>query len=323
MHLTKPIIRKNRFLNPWDTTGPNLLDLIKWSFTRKRARWPSNVRLHHTDCPPNNILESDLRITFVNHATFLIQTQGVNILVDPVWSNTVSPLRIGFTRIHRPGIIFEDLPKIDYILITHSHYDHLDLPTVKRIWKRDKPRIVSGLNMEKHFSFLGAATQLSTLGWWDAFEAFDIGLKIYFVPSVHWSKRTPWDQNKCLWGGFIIQTSAWTLYFAGDTGFAQGKPFFEIADAFKSIDIAFLPIGSYEPRWFMKKSHLNPEEAVQIHQIIKPRLFSIPFHFGTFHLADEAYEAPLIALNQALVNQSLPLSSFHVLQPGAFWYHIE
>lgn len=312
--------KNGRFINPWLNTQPTFKDLLRWRLKGSRAQWPRKVSLSEIDCPPERVDGSKLRISYVNHSTLLIQTAGLNILIDPVWAQRVGPWGLlGPKRVHPPGIQFEDLPSIDYILVTHTHYDHLDIHTIRRIYKRDHPVIVSGLKTRPYFRVLGSEATIHTLDWWGYIAIGTI--KIHYCPALHWSKRTAFDRNQSLWGGFIIETQDWTVYCAGDTAFYQGSPFEQIAQQFPKIDIACIPIGAYKPRWFMQSAHLDPEEAVRAHQILKPHYFTIPIHYGTFNLSDEGYAAPLDDLKTAITHFNIPENAFKILKPGSHWFH--
>lgn len=274
-------------------------EVFDWWKTRKPAAWPEKVDVHPADVP----LRSDLLlITYVNHSTFLIQWGNVNILTDPIWSERASPFSfIGPKRHHVPGIDFDKLPPIDFVLVSHNHYDHMDLDTLKRLDDKFHPTFITGLGNDTYLKKNGIANVIG-LDWWES------NFGITYVPAEHFSARWPWDRNKMLWGGFIIQHEGETLYFAGDT--AYGKFFQEIHKRFGSPKVAFLPIGAYEPRWFMKPAHMNPEEALNA-QLDLGAKTAIAMHWGTFQLADEARDQPVIDLRQARTNER-----FLVLEPG-------
>jgi L-ascorbate metabolism protein UlaG (beta-lactamase superfamily) len=292
-----------------------LKDVIKWMRTSKPTKWPA-ITIKPMPSPPARVEGNDLRITFVNHSTFLIQTQGVNMLTDPVLSNTIGPIPgHGIKRLAAPGFRLNQLPKIDAILISHDHYDHLDLPTVRKIVRRDQAKVYTGLGVDtilkgKHIPH----THIQTLGWWQAVEAFK-HIKFHFVPVQHWSGRWLWDRNASLWGGFVIETPTKKIFFAGDTGY--GPHFHNIYKQLGPMDIALLPIGAYEPRWFMADMHMNPEEALKAHQDLQAKV-SIAMHFGTFQLTDEGYDQPVKDLHQALLKYKIPAKKFEVLSFGGY-----
>lgn len=308
-----PNFKGTRFQSPTKVIDHSLKDVFQWMWSREKPKWPA---LKHTPMPspPARVEGTEVRITFVNHSTFLIQTQGINIVTDPVWSKVIGPLGLhGVKRLAEPGITFDQLPKIDAILVSHDHYDHLDLPTIRKIVKRDDAKIFAGLGVDtilkgKHITHL----HIQTLGWWQEAQISDY-IKVHFVPVQHWSGRWVWDRNASLWGGFVIETPTKKIFFAGDTGY--GWHFHPIQEKFGPMDIALLPIGAYEPRWFMKDMHMNPEEAVKAHQDLCAKT-SIAMHFGTFPLADEGYAQPIEDLQQALLKYKLSDQEFRVLPFG-------
>jgi L-ascorbate metabolism protein UlaG (beta-lactamase superfamily) len=268
--------------------------------TRKRARWPKWIEY---DINPqiSARINNSIKITYINHSTFLIQLAGINILTDPVWSQTASPFQsIGPTRVHAPGIAFTKLPKIDIVLISHAHYDHLDLETVKKLHNAFQPIFITGLKISKYLTKVDKNINYKELNWWKTTNFNDV--EIVFTPAHHWSSRSLFIKNRILWGSFILKHKASTLYFAGDTGW--GKHFAQIAQAFAPITVAMLPIGAYEPRWFMKSSHISPYEALQAHSILKSKM-SIAMHFNCFKdLADDGFDEAKITLIKAMANNT-------------------
>jgi len=217
---------------------------------------------------------------------------------------------MGVKRVHQPGLDIDTLPHVDVILLTHNHYDHLDIPTLKKLHQYYNPEIITGLGnkalLEKH-----GFKRITELDWWQSTTVR--GQKITFVPAKHYSKRSLFDMNKSLWGGFIVSVPSGNIYVAGDTG--ASTHFQKIADKFQPILLAVLPIGSYEPQWFMHPSHINPKEAAQAHVILNART-SLGVHWGTFQLSDEMRFQPIWDLRRAMENEDLPESSFLVLNPG-------
>ena len=232
--------------------------------------------------------KTNLSVTWIGHATVLIQIDGINILTDPIWSERCSPVSFaGPKRYTKPGIEFESLPKIDIVMISHNHYDHMDLDTLVELEKKFKPVFFVGLKNKSLLKNLGIS-KIEELDWWESRKVKDID--IHFTPTQHFSGRGLFDKNSTLWGSYILKGSKNTIYFAGDTGYFEG--FKEIANRFPSIDIAILPIGAYEPRWFMKEIHMNPEESFQAFLDLKAKYF-LPMHYLTFVLTDEALDEPL------------------------------
>ncbi len=287
------------------------LRVLKWLLNRKRERWPKWIDSKPGPAPIARV-DNELRVTFVNHSTFLIQVDGINILTDPIWSDRAGPLSfIGAKRIRAPGLNFEDLPFIDVVLVSHNHYDHMDIPTLKRLEEKFSPVIVVGLRNKKFLKKHGLG-RVEELDWWES-TSIPNQKKLFFVPAEHFSGRVPWNINKSLWGGFVIESSLGNIYFAGDTGF--GNFFEQIHERFPDIRLALLPIGAYEPRWFMSPVHLNPDDAVQAHKILKPKL-SIGIHLGTFQLSDEGINAPSQQLKAALKAHGVEPEEFIILDIG-------
>jgi L-ascorbate metabolism protein UlaG (beta-lactamase superfamily) len=286
-------------------------ELLRWMTHRERAPWPSWIDAEPGPPPPKRVEGGDLRVTFINHATVLIQMDGLNILTDPIWSTRASPVPFaGPKRRRGPGLRFEDLPPIDVVLISHNHYDHLDMPTLRRLEARFAPTILFGLGN----SALLAAKGLSggyDLDWWQR-VTLPGGVKITFVPSKHFSTRGAADSDATLWGSFVIEGAAGKVYFAGDTAF--GPHFEEIAKTFGAFRLAVLPIGAFRPRWFMKHVHVSPEEAVAAQEILGAET-AVGMHFGTFPLADDGPDEPIDELKKALAARPRPLS-FWVLGFG-------
>ena len=248
-----------RFFNPGSDAQPRGFGgVIRWMATRERGVWRRYREEMAGDPPPRRV--ADMRVTFVNHATVLIQTAGRNVLTDPVWSERVSPVRrVGPRRVRPPGIRFEDLPQIDAVLISHNHYDHMDLATLGRLSRRDRPSIFSGLGNRALLASRGIANAIE-LDWWEASE-IGRGLSVTSVPVQHFSGRGPSDRNATLWTGFVVSGSSGDVFFAGDTGY--GPHFARIRERFPRLRLAVLPIGAYRPEWFMSPVHETPAEAIQ------------------------------------------------------------
>jgi L-ascorbate metabolism protein UlaG (beta-lactamase superfamily) len=297
----------------------DLRDMLAWQYYEWKGEiikaWPKELV---EDFTPSYSVEpevggSRVKITFINHASFLIQTENLNILTDPVYSERVSPVTwAGPKRYRAPGIDIEALPTIDYILVSHDHYDHCDLSTLKQIQDRHGSIIYSGLGM-KHF-LADFAIKARELDWWENTSLTD-ELNLNFVPAVHWSGRYGIiGNNRTLWGGFVLShAEKGNFYFAGDTAF--GDVFSRIQKKFKQFKAAMIPIGAYEPRWFMKHHHVNPEEAVKIHQIIKSKK-SIAAHFGSFGLSQEGEGSPEKELRKYKTKFNLSSDEFLDLKHG-------
>jgi N-acyl-phosphatidylethanolamine-hydrolysing phospholipase D len=253
-----------------------------------------------------------LTITWVGHATFLLQIGGLNILTDPMWSRRAGPLPgVGPKRRVIPGFPFERLPPIDVVLQSHDHYDHLDDLTVCRLEATNPgARWIVPLGLTPFLRHRGVL-EVTELDWWQ--ETTVESLTIGCTPAQHFSGRTPWDRNRSLWCGWSIAAPVGRLFFAGDTGWHP--EFARLAERFGPFDVAFLPIGAYEPRWFMRTVHMNPEEAVQAaRELGAPRV--VPMHWGTFKLTDEPLDEPPERARAAWRAAGLPDERFWQLAFG-------
>jgi len=289
-----------------------LFTVLKWQMTREQTAWPKHVEHKEFQAPPQKVEGSRLRVTFVNHATVLIQTEGYNILTDPIWSSRCSPVSwAGPERVHEPGIKIEDLPSIDAVVISHDHYDHLDLPTLKDLESRFQPIFFAGLGTQALLKDAGLS-KVEEMDWWETFELIP-ELKLVFLPAQHWGRRSLSDTNTRLWGSYALLSNSGNIYFAGDTGYSAH--FKDIAEKYAPFRLALIPIGAYEPRWFMKNMHLNPADAVQAHLDLRSRI-SVGVHFGTFQLTDEAIDEPVKALKRARIDREVPEEAFRALNPG-------
>lgn len=290
------------FFNPGQPMEKGFFTFLKWRLTAKKQPWPPYSELQAYDKPPERVEGEALRLAYVGHATMLLQTQGLNILTDPVWSLRTSPVSwAGPKRVHPPGISFADLPPIDIVLISHNHYDHLDLDTLAKLWERHHPRIIVPLGNDSIISKQIKGIEVEAYDWGETISLGDT-LAVYLSPVQHWSARGLVDRNKALWAAFTLTSPAGNIYFAGDTGYGDGSHFRQVYKKFGSFRLALLPIGSYDPRWFMAYGHMDPEEAVMAWKDLgNPSM--IPMHYGIFQLADTGYHAPLKALQKALIKQ--------------------
>jgi L-ascorbate metabolism protein UlaG (beta-lactamase superfamily) len=300
-----------RFSNVYEAGTNSLLGALKWKLGARPEAWPTH-RKNRAYPAPRDPDGQSAAVTFIGHATFLLQIGGLSIITDPVFARRASP--IGFAgpkRVRAPGQPLEALPSIDLVLVSHNHYDHLDKETLRTLQERDAPRIMTGLGNGALLAGLGFRP-VSELDWWQSDEMG--GVRVTYVPAQHFSARGLTDRNRTLWGGFVIEGSGKTIYFAADTGFSPH--FQEVAARFPKIDLALLPIGAYEPRWFMRTMHMNPADAVEAHRILNPRL-SIGMHFGTFSgLTDEGIDQPITELEAAMRTRRLPRDSFITLDFG-------
>lgn len=253
-----------------------------------RPPWPDHVAVTRTK-PPARIEGTAMRATWTGHATVLIQTAGLNILTDPIWSDHASPFPgVGPKRVAEPGVAFADLPKIDIVVVSHNHYDHMDLPTLRRLWNRDRPLIVTSLGNDTIMR--GAGIEATALDWGGSVRAK--GASVHVVRNHHWSSRWGRDRNRALWSAFLIETASGNIFFAGDTGAGDFKwP----ADArrYGPIRLAMIPIGAFRfyPGQMETSSHIGPEQAVELFGKLGAAQ-AIPIHWGTFRLSNEAWDTP-------------------------------
>ncbi len=276
----------------------------------EHAVWPEWIDTNEDSSPQERSYGTDVRITYINHATFLLQAGGFNILTDPVFSERTSPFSfVGPKRVHNPGITFSNLPKIDAIIISHDHYDHLDLDSINMLAKRDNPKIFMGLGVGERLS---GSEQIIELDWGQSFQIAD-NFELWFLDVQHFSGRWLNDRNSTLWGGFLLNIEGTKIYFGGDSGYADHyKRAFE---QFGAMDIAFLPIGAYAPREFFKTVHMDPYEAVKAHQELASKL-SIGMHYGTFQLTAESINEPKELLEDAKAKAGVKPAEFITLEIG-------
>jgi L-ascorbate metabolism protein UlaG (beta-lactamase superfamily) len=273
----------------------------------RRTPWPAFI-----DEPPRRPPELDgaaAVVTFIGHSTFLIQTATGNVLTDPMYSLRAGPLNIfGPRRVRQPAVAFDDLPSISTVLLSHNHYDHCDRRTLSMLAERFDPLVLTPLGNGALVRSCGIR-QVEELDWWQETETS--ALPITLTPAQHFSARSPLDKNRALWGGFMLTASGARIFFAGDTAYA---PFFQdVRQRLGPIDLALLPIGAYEPRWFMQAVHMNPMEAVQAHLDLEASE-SLGMHFGTFQMTTEGIDEPLRALEVARSAKGIPPSRFRT--PG-------
>lgn len=306
---------KSEFYNNYDNSPKP--SFWKWQWERLTTSDPPE--------PPFNpeIIKTDLKfllenktkttLTWIGHASALLQINGINILLDPVFSDRISPL--GFLAPERQTPVpfqISEMPPIDVVLISHNHYDHLDLPTLETIAKKENGKVLFLVPLgDQNLLNSKGILNVKELDWWQQIRVKDS--VITFIPSQHWSQRTPFNFNKSLWGGWHISISDFKFLYTGDTGYS--KDFTDIHDKLGSVDLAMIPIGCYEPRWFMEKYHVNPEEAVRIHQDLHAKQ-SIGVHWGTFRLSDEPLAQPPMDLGKAILKLKLPAEAFRLLKHG-------
>lgn len=303
-----------RFFNPDGPTGNTFSNFLKWRRTRDPAPWPERVENTASPALPDTVRDGEVHVTLVNHCTFLIQLPGINILTDPVYSERVSPVTFaGPRRVRDPGLPWDELPRIDAVVISHGHYDHLDVATLGQLNARFRPKFYTGLGNRSLLMDRGI-DDVTELDWWQAAGTDAIGAKITFTPVQHWTARTLLDRNTTLWGGFHIRQDAIDIFFGGDAGY--GGEFTAIRERLGRPALALLPIGAFKPRWFMEPSHMAPDEAVKAHLDLGARQ-SLAMHFDTFPLADEGFGTAAEELNSARAKAGLPETEFPAPETGS------
>lgn len=285
-------------------------DFRRWQKERRQNKKDLSIQIEQS--PTKEIVQlnknrKDASITWIGHSTFFIQIDGLNIVTDPVWAN-----RMGLgKRLTAPGISITDLPDIDIVLISHGHFDHLDFPSIKKL--KGDPTFYVPIGLGKIFNKRGYHN-IFEANWYDSFKLNSLSLS--FVPAQHWTKRTLTDTNTSHWGGWVIENEPHSIYFVGDTGYFRG--FKEIAEKF-NIETVLMPIGAYEPEWFMKVSHINPEDAVKAYIELNGTTF-IPMHYGTYHLADDTGPEAIARLDAEWDKQQLDPNQLKKLLIGeTFW----
>jgi L-ascorbate metabolism protein UlaG (beta-lactamase superfamily) len=280
--------------------------------TRQRGEWKETMDSPYGPPPAAKVEGDSIVVTFVNHSTFLIQTRGLNILIDPIWGKRASPVSfIGPRRMRPPGIRFEDLQTVDIILLTHNHYDHLDIETLKKLSAKFGTKIYCPLGVGLYLVKKGIGN-VTEMDWWDETD-IEQGLSLICTPAQHFSGRGMFDRDRTLWSGYALRTEKGSIYYSGDTGY--GDFFKEIAQRISPVRLSFLPIGAFKPEWFMSSIHTSPEDAVRIHQILNSPE-SIGMHFGTFPLADDGMDEPEMTLKDVLKKEGIPESEFIVPEEG-------
>ncbi|MBU6291397.1 MAG: MBL fold metallo-hydrolase [Burkholderiales bacterium] len=325
----QPIKFQNNYLN---FEPPGLFDFLKWRWNALRDGHPKSAQI------PTPIVTADLAfihansqagslmqpaVTWVGHATALVQFAGLTVLTDPIFSERASPLSlVGPKRAQPPGIALKDLPHIDVVLISHNHYDHLDEASVRALASQagGAPLFVVPSGVKTWFTDL-RITNVVELAWWQThrMQSSSGPVEIVLTPVQHWSGRSLTDRMDTLWGGFAVFTKDFHFFHVGDTSYS--RDFQDIATRFADrqpahgFDLVLIPIGAYAPRWFMKDQHVDPEEAVQIHKDLRARQ-SVAYHWGTFSLSNEALDDPPIALAAALQAQGIPATAFSAIPIG-------
>lgn len=305
-----------RFFSPHQPQDKGLVELLRWQLGESKTEWPESYPSPFKDKPPAEM--KDLRVSLIGHASFLIQVAGLNILTDPVLSERASPVAFaGPKRVNAPGIAFEDLPRIHAVLITHNHYDHLDLATLGRLWQRHSPRVIAPLGNDTIIKNEHPQISVETRDWGSSVDLGN-GVTAHLEPAYHWSARGMNDRRMALWCAFVLTTPVGVIYHVGDTGFGDGRIFQAVRERFGPPRVAHLPIGAYEPRWFMRAQHMNPEDAVKALQFLDAKQ-ALGHHWGTFRLTNEGVEEPPADLAKALRAAEIPPERFRALRPGEAW----
>jgi L-ascorbate metabolism protein UlaG (beta-lactamase superfamily) len=297
-----------RFFNPTGAHGQPFTAVPRL-LREPRTPWPRWIPV--TPVAPPSLDGAAAAITFIGHSSFLIQTPSGHALTDPVYAVRAGPFgRLGPRRVRRPAVALDDLPHIATVLLSHNHYDHCDLVALRALESRFHPRVLTPLGNARLLRSAGIR-RIEELDWWQ--DASTAPFPVTLTPAQHFSARGPFDRNRAMWGGFVLAAGGVRIFFAGDTGYAPH--FRDVRARCGPIDLALLPIGAYEPRWFMQEMHMNPAEAVQAHRDLESRL-SIAMHFGTFQLTTEGIDEPLHALGAARDAQGVPREAFRALEFG-------
>ncbi|WP_282034729.1 MBL fold metallo-hydrolase [Metabacillus indicus] len=286
-------------------------DFRKWMKERKAKKKDLSVSIEtaeHTPAGEIRANRSKTSVTWIGHSTFLIQTGGINILTDPVWAERMGMQK----RLTQPGLAIQELPEIDAVLISHGHYDHLDFASIRKL--KGDPFFYVPEGLGASFSRRGYKN-VKEAAWWDVFDKEDV--RFTFVPAQHWTRRTLWDTNTSHWGGWVIEHRGHSIYFAGDSGYFRG--FKEIGEKM-SVDAVLMPIGAYEPEWFMKVSHINPEDAVTAYLDLNAKGPFVPMHYGAFRLADDTGPEALERLLAEWEKRALDPEKLNIMKIGETWW---
>jgi len=302
---------------PFDNVYPfppkNFWTAMKWRWTRTPAEWPKSRPLSVTHKAGQKLTGDQAAVTWIGHSSFLLEFENFRILMDPVYSKTLGPHPLlGPSRVIEAGISLEQTPKVDLILISHDHFDHMDLPTLEYFSKRDNPLVIAGVGNKPLLEETGFK-KIVEMNWWDKHTVSN-EITVTFVPAQHWSTRTLFSRNTTLWGGFYFKVRNKTYYFVGDTGY-HPKLFKEIHKKAGSPDFAFIPVGAYAPRDFMKDQHNDPAEAVEIHKDVNAKQ-SVGMHHGTFQLTDEGIDEPCQNLAVESKSKGLAVADFTCMDVG-------
>lgn len=317
------LAERARFRNTYAHSNPGLRDFARWLLTRRRP--PPAVPLQPAAAEPERLRANTAEptLTWIGHSTFLVQLEGRNLLTDPIFTDRATPVYFaGPRRVTPPGLAVAQLPRIDVVLVSHDHHDHLNLGSLRAIVRKaaeaGEPEplflVPEGLGAwfrKRHFH------RVEELRWWQTLDGTHApelgGLRVHGTPAQHWSQRFPWLVNRRHWCGFVVEGAGGRLFFPGDTGYS--RDFLDIRERIGAMSVSLLPIGAYEPRWFMAPMHTAPEDAVRIHRDLESKL-SVAMHWGTFAMTDEPFDEPPRLLREALRDAQVRPEHFWVMAPG-------
>ncbi len=299
--------RGDRYHNPWDSPPlPGARDLLRWQRSRRRSRRRSaSIQGVADPLTAMAALTGDARALWIGHASFLIELDGVRVLVDPIFGRAAGVV----PRVSKAALQAAEMPALDAVLVTHGHHDHLDPASLRALARRFGPKLPFIVPSALGRCLPRACRRIVELDWWEGARLGDV--EVCLVPAQHWHRRII-DHNRALWGGFVVRGSK-SVYHSGDTGYFSG--FRAIGEVFEGIDIACLPLGAYEPRWFMHSQHMDPEHSLRAWHDLGAAHF-LGMHWGTFDLSDEAVDAGPQVLAREIADQRLDPARFHVLWPG-------
>lgn len=302
---------------PFDNVYPfppkSFATAMKWRWSRNPAKWPVSRPLQHQPQVGQTLQGQQAAVTWIGHSSFLVEFENFRVLMDPVYSKALGPVSwLAPTRVVDPGLSLEKTPKVDLILLSHDHFDHMDLPTLEFFAKRDNPVVIAGKGNKPLLNETGFKNVVE-LEWWEK-HVLSNDYEITFVPAQHWSTRSLFTRNMTLWGGFYFKAKGKMIYFVGDTGY-HPKLFKTIRERMGTPDFSFIPVGAYAPRDFMRDQHTDPGEAVDLHIDVNSKK-SVGMHFGTFQLTDEPIDEPCELLKTESKVKGLGLNDFVCMGVG-------
>lgn len=317
-----PILNKEKtynydgesFLNIDGKRKVDIFEVLTWLLTHERGFWPDYYDFDNSDnLPIERVKDGELNVYFINHATVLIQFDGINVLTDPLWFDVTSPIPpIGPRKRRLPGIKFENLPEIDLVILSHCHYDHFDIRTLRKLKEKFNPIMLFPIGNESLMEENNFDNSFA-MDWWDTFLFKNVNIS--FVPARHFANRGAEDRNRSLWGGYVLESSGGPIYFAGDTGF--GVHYELISNKFGDMRFCMFPIAPILPRWFMREVHQDASEAVLAHKLLNSKK-SMPIHFGTFQQAEDSHTYAINMLIESIYNQGINPEEFVIPMLGKF-----